>query len=93
VTRKKGKPGLCDRFRATEDDHRDHEVWYAQSVSHKQTDAEMRQMQKNDDKPRQSSTLITINEGIEPIGGLAAGLRCLARCETGLAQRMCLSRK
>jgi hypothetical protein len=91
VTRKKEKHGLCDRFRATENDHRDHAARYAQSFSHEQTDVEMCQKRKNDDKPRQSSTLITIYVGIEPISGRAAELCCLARCETGLAQRMCLS--
>jgi len=93
VTRKKEKHGLCDRFRATEDDHRDPAARYAQSLSHKQTDAEMCQKQKYDDKPPQSSTLITIDIGIEPIGGRAAGLRCLARYATGRAQRMYLSRE
>jgi hypothetical protein len=86
VTRKKEKHGLCDRFRATEDDHRDHEARYAQSFRHKQIDVEMCQKQKNDDKPQQSSTLITIYVSIEPIGGRAAALCCLARCEAGLAQ-------
>ena len=57
MTRKKEKHGLCDRFRATEDDHRDHEARYAQSFSHEQTDEEMHQKRKNDDKLRQLSTL------------------------------------
>jgi hypothetical protein len=86
VTCKKEKHGLCDRFRATEDDHRDHAARYAQSFSHEQTDEEMCQKQKNDDKARQSSTLKTIYVSIEPIGGRAAELCCLARCETGRAQ-------
>ena len=86
VTGKKEKHGLCDRFRATENDHRDHAARYAQNFSLEQTDVEMHERQKNDDKPRQSRTLITIYVGIEPIGGRAAELCCLARCKTGLAQ-------
>jgi hypothetical protein len=93
VTRKKEKYGLCDRFRAGEGDHRDNAARYAQSFSHEQTDEEMCQKQKNDDKPRQSSTLRRIYVSIEPIGGLAAKLCCLARCETGRELRMCLSGK
>jgi hypothetical protein len=90
VTRKKEKHGLCHRFRATEDDHRDYAARYAQSFSHEQTDEEMCQKQKNDDKPWQSRTLITIYVSIEPIGGRAAEFCRLARCETGRALRMCL---
>jgi hypothetical protein len=93
VTHKKEKHGLRDRFRATEDDHRDHEARHAQSFSHEQTDEAMYQKRKNDDKLRHSSTLITIYVGIEPIDDRAAELRCLARCETGRAQPMCLIRE
>ena len=93
VTYEKKKHSLCDRFRATEDDHRDHEARYAQSLSHEQTDVEIYQMQKNNDKLRESSTLMTIYIGSEPIGGQAADLRCSAGCEIGMAQRMCLSMK
>ena len=83
---KKEKHGLCDPFRASEDDHRDHEAWYALGFSHEQADEEMCQRLKKDDNSGQSSTLVTIYVGIEPIGGRAAELCCLARCETGLAQ-------
>jgi len=64
-----------------------------QRCVHDRTDEAMYQKRKNDDKLRHSSTLITIYMGIEPIGDRAAELRCLARCETGRAQRMCLSRE
>ena len=68
VPRKNKKHGLCDRFRTTVDDHRDHEARYGQNFSLEQADVEMHERQKNDDKLRQSSTLITIYVGIEPIG-------------------------
>jgi hypothetical protein len=93
VKHKKEKHGLRDRFRATEDDHRDHEARHAQSFGHEQTDEATYQKRNNDDKLRHSSTLITFCVGIEPIDDLAAELRCLARRETGRAQRMCLSRE
>ena len=38
---KKEKHGLSDPFRASEDDHRDHEAWYALGFSHAQADEEM----------------------------------------------------
>ena len=68
---------MCGRFRAAEDDHRGHAARYAQNFSLEQTDVDMHERQKNDDKPRQSRTLITIYVGIEPIGGRAAEL-CLS---------------
>ncbi len=50
-------------------------------------------MRKNDDKPQQSSTLITIYAGIEPVGGRAAERGCLSPREIGLVQVVRLCRK
>ena len=82
----KGKHGLCDRFCATDDNHRDHEARYAQSLSHEHTEVEMCQRRKNNDKSRQSSTLEAKYVGSEPIDDQAADLCCLARYEIGLPQ-------
>ena len=49
VNGQKEKRGLRDRSRASEDDHRDHEAWYALGFSHEQADEEMCQREKNDD--------------------------------------------
>ena len=51
------------------------------------------QRQKMDDNSRQSSTVIAIYVGIEPIGGRAAERCWPARSERGLTQGIGLSRK
>ena len=90
---KNEKYGLCDPFRASGDDHRDHEAWYALGFSHEQADEEMCQRLKKDDHSQQTRTLVPIYIGIKPIGGRIAKIYCPAWSRIALTQGMRLIRK
>ncbi len=65
---------MHDLFCATEDNYRNHQARWAQSVTHERGDEEMCQKRKDDDKQWQLSTLITNCPELEPTGGRAAAL-------------------